>query len=711
MQSAGRPFWGTSLTMVPLYAAAMVAVVGFPYLPVAVGGASLQAVLSAPDATEGDAFGDSVAIGREWLAVGSPGKDDAGSDSGAVYVFRRDGTGWACAAKLTASDAAAGDHFGKAVSIDGGVLVVGAWGDDDAGEGSGAAYVFGWDGSDWRQQAKLTASDAAAGDSFGYAVSVSGDSLAVGAYANCDAGLSSGSVYVFEPAGESWGEQVKLTPADAKPRQYFGWSVGLDGDRLAAGARGDDDVGKNAGAAYVFARDGGDWVEAAKLTASDTSPGDKLGSSVAVSGERAVASAPGADPTGAAYAVCEAGPSWAQQAKLTVGGAVEADAFGCDVAIDGGEIVVGAPGDDEAAADAGAAYVFARHADTWLPAAKLLPAGEAAGRRMGCSVAVCDGCVAAGAVGDVEAGELGAAYVYSTGTRTVWRGPNGSGGRWADANQWTAGVPAGGVDVTVGNGSTAALHDEAASARDVAVGAVEPGALTLEDSTLALRDLTIGAYGSLQADANSTIRLGGDLICGGRGAAGADLSGSTVLLPPQTPAGGPQLLELAGPDLGLDPAGWCEGFVIGSLVVGSGATLRLVDGCDNDPNCAAPEAVYVGELVLEPGARIHLNGGALYFGNGGVPKRLLPGDLDLDGDVDADDVLILEAHFEATGPVGWLEGDADGDGQVGPSDYLALKAHLGSISRGQPMHVPEPAALSMLLAGAALLPRLRRRGG
>jgi hypothetical protein len=99
--------------------------------------------------------------------------------------------------KLTASDAAAGDLFGHAISINGDRVVVGAFGDDDAGSASGSAYVFRYDGGVWVEEAKLTASDAAAYDWFGYAVSISGDRVVVGAYRDDEAGVHSGSAYVF----------------------------------------------------------------------------------------------------------------------------------------------------------------------------------------------------------------------------------------------------------------------------------------------------------------------------------------------------------------------------------------------------------------------------------------------------------------------------------------------------------------------------------
>ena len=140
------------------------------------------AKLTASDAAADDVFGNGfVSISGDTAVVGAYLNDDAGTDSGSAYVFVRNGTSWTQQAKLTASDAAAGDQFGFAVSISGDTAVVGAFGNDDAGSNSGSAYVFVRSGTSWTQQAKLTASDAAAGDGFGVPVSISGDTAVVGA--------------------------------------------------------------------------------------------------------------------------------------------------------------------------------------------------------------------------------------------------------------------------------------------------------------------------------------------------------------------------------------------------------------------------------------------------------------------------------------------------------------------------------------------------
>ncbi|MFC2085166.1 T9SS type A sorting domain-containing protein, partial [Bacteroidota bacterium] len=130
--------------------------------------------------------------------VGAHGNDDAGSYSGSGYIFNYESTSWSEEAKLTTSDAAFGDVLGISVSIDGDQVILGACNDDDDGSLSGSAYIFGYNGTNWSEEMKLTASDAAANDRFGISVSINGDRAIVGAFGNNDAGSYSGSAYVYE---------------------------------------------------------------------------------------------------------------------------------------------------------------------------------------------------------------------------------------------------------------------------------------------------------------------------------------------------------------------------------------------------------------------------------------------------------------------------------------------------------------------------------
>jgi len=231
--------------------------------------------------------------------------------------------------KLVAADAAADDWFGKSVAIDGDTVVIGA---PDAGTG-GAVYVLRTTdgGATYGQVAKLTASDAAAGDRFGFSVAIDGDTLVIGAHVKDG---YTGAVYVFRMSngGATYNQVNKLTASDAAANDYFGYSVAIDGSTIVVGAMYDGDGGYGSGAAYVFSTsDGGaTYDQLAKLTASDASLGDWFGTSVAIAGDTVVVGAGGGD---AAYIflTTNGGTTYDQVAKLTAAG----DNFGYSVAIDG----------------------------------------------------------------------------------------------------------------------------------------------------------------------------------------------------------------------------------------------------------------------------------------------------------------------------------------------------------------------------------------
>jgi hypothetical protein len=360
-----------------------------------IGGAAVDASppvwLIAGDPGDRDYFGYSVAIDSDTAIVGALG-DDAGESTGSAYIFTRSVTGWTQQAKLTAADAAAGDEFGLSVALSGDTAIVGALGDDDAGSQSGSAYVFTRSGTTWTQQAKLTAADAAAGDYFGISAALSGDTAIVGAHGDDDAGDSSGSAYVFTRSGSTWTQQAKLTAADGAADDQFGYSVALSGDAAIVGANLDDDAGTASGSAYIFTRSVSIWTQQAKLTATDAAAGDRFGFSVALSGDTAIIGAFQDDDTasgsGSAYVFTRSGTTWTQQAKLTAADAARSDWFGFSVAIDGDTAIVGAIGDDDAGTDSGSAYIVTRSGSTWTQQAKLTVADGASRDSFGRSVAL-----------------------------------------------------------------------------------------------------------------------------------------------------------------------------------------------------------------------------------------------------------------------------------------------------------------------------------
>ena len=173
----------------------------------------------------------------DTAVVGARLDDDNGDNAGSVFVFVRSGTTWTLQQKLTASDGQPGDEFGISVSLDGDNLLIGASDDDDNGSDSGSAYVFVRNGTTWTQQQKLTASDGAFDDFFGFSVSVSGDTALVGAWQDDDNGSNSGSAYVFLRIGTTWSQQQKLTDSDGPDEDRFGYAVSISPNPPMEGVR------------------------------------------------------------------------------------------------------------------------------------------------------------------------------------------------------------------------------------------------------------------------------------------------------------------------------------------------------------------------------------------------------------------------------------------------------------------------------------------
>jgi hypothetical protein len=366
-----------------------------------------QAQLTAGDGGAEDYFGYSVAIAGDTALVGAA-LDTVGSNNsqGSAYVFTRSGTTWSQQAKLTASDGAAGDNFGYSVAIAGDTALVGAFYDDvGANTDQGSAYVFHRSGTTWSQQAKLTAGDGAANDDFGYSVAIAGETALVGApYDTVGANPYQGSAYVFTRSGTTWSQQARLTAGDGAASDNFGCSVAIAGETALVGARYDD-VGANTdqGSAYVFTRSGTTWSQQARLTAGDGANGDWFGCSVAIAGDTALVGAfyddVGATTNqGSAYAFTRSGTTWSQQAKLTAADGAANDFFGVSVAIAGETALVGAPYDTVGANTyQGSAYVFTRSGTTWSQQAQLTAGDGANGDWFGYSVAIAGDTALAGA--------------------------------------------------------------------------------------------------------------------------------------------------------------------------------------------------------------------------------------------------------------------------------------------------------------------------
>ena len=383
-----------------------------------------QQEIAATDAAAGDYFGNFVSISGDYALVAAR-RDD--SDQGSAYIFHRTGSTWSQQAKLVASNGAANDHFGMSASISGDYAIVGAYGRDVSGRANqGGAYVFYRNGTSWVEQAALIASDGAAGDQFGYAVSISGDYAVIGSNLRSS---SQGGAYVFQRTGAVWAEHATLVPADNAPSGEFGISVAIHGDSIIVGAHRDSTISSIQGSAYVFVRSGSVWSQQGKLTALDGAANDRFGSAVSISSDSAVVGAFQADSEqGSAYTFIRSATTWSQQQKLTASDGRANSWFGYSVSISGDSVIIGSPAYDGpsslTSANYGAAYFFNRSGTTWTEQQKLVSSDNAQYDMFGWSVAISsDDSVIGAYVADNSAFNSGSAYVF---TRPASAGPSSS---------------------------------------------------------------------------------------------------------------------------------------------------------------------------------------------------------------------------------------------------------------------------------------------
>ncbi len=273
------------------------------------------------------------------------------TDQGTAYVFVRSGTTWAWQTTLTNSDGAAGDWFGVAVSMAGDNIMVAASSKTvGANAQQGRAYIFTRSTTSiiqpWVQQANLSAFDGAAGDSFGRSISISGGYAMVGASGkDIGTNFNQGKAYIYARTGTTWNLQTSLTASDGAANDFFGFSVAIAGDYAVVGADGKN---SGAGKVYTYARSGASWVALTPLAPSDLVANDYFGTSVSLSGEYLLVGAEGKDVSGnidqgAAYLYQRSGVGWSFVRRITDDS--PARTFnGRSVGISNGSFVIGGDG-------------------------------------------------------------------------------------------------------------------------------------------------------------------------------------------------------------------------------------------------------------------------------------------------------------------------------------------------------------------------------
>ena len=379
--------------------------------------------IQADDKDIDDHFGAALGISGDFAIVGAPDEDTGGGNAGAAYIFERDAGGtWSQVIKILADNKGGGDQFGASVAISGDFAIVGALNEDSGANNAGAAYIFERDTSGtWSQVIKIQAGTIQAGAKFGASVAISGDLAIVGAE-NEDIGATSnaGAAYIFgRDNSGTWRQVVRIQAGIVEAGAKFGTSVAISGDRAIVGAANEDAAGDtDGGAAYFFERDaGGNWIQVARMQDDINQIQVFFGMSVSISGDFAIVGAPlentASNTAGAAYVYKRTGGIWTQVVKLL--GQFIFSQFGNSVAISDTFAVVGARLDQTyGGINAGTASVFERDAGgTWSKVSDLRSSDAQNFDLFGEPVALSGGRAIVGAfLEDTGGSNAGAAYIF-----------------------------------------------------------------------------------------------------------------------------------------------------------------------------------------------------------------------------------------------------------------------------------------------------------
>ncbi len=599
--------------------------------------------ITAADGQAGDLFGAAVALGTDKIAVSASGDDDNGSGSGSVYIYETISGGLTLGTKVTASDGSANDYFGHAIAIQGNYLAVGAPFVDDIGFNSGATYLFKRNTMGaWHQIQKFTPSDTTANQQFGWDLDYEGSKLVVSAHMDrrmlangvgsvylFDNSMSatmvekskhqpssvgawdrfgnavaldsnqfvasssvtnapdreSGNTYLFENVGSSWANTQELNPAHTDSSQdNYGMTVALQDDLLAVGVPLDDndEGGENAGSVYLYRNSGSAWIQEERITASDAAKNAEFGTAIGIDGDLLAVGAPGSNnKKGKVYLFERTTGAWSETDQLVGFDQAAGDRLGSSIAFDGTNLFAGAPGNSDVHSDSGSVYLFTEIAGFWQYAAEILPADSSAAQSFGASIDMDGTNLVVGAPGDGSL-EQGAAYVY---TKTTSIGP------WTEDSKH---VPSG---ANSGDhfGAAVAISDDwfVASSPDY------DGTTFADSGKVYIYKNTAGWSIHRATDPSSPVQ-------NGQYGASLALSGT--------------LLAVGAPGYGSSKQGRAELFDLESILLGSSLPLFPTDGADGD---AFGQTVAVSQTHTAVGAPGHddpdQNSGASYLFNTTCP--------------------------------------------------------------------------------------------
>lgn len=335
---------------------------------------ALLDVFNSGDEASESSFGQGLALGGDWLAVGAPFADGPGSGDGYVVLFEFDGLAWNEVQTLFVPQPSSPGNFGYSIAIEGNRMAIGEPGAVVAGQSfSGAVHTYLFDGASWQFEQTLTPNQSLQGDEFGFSIALDGSRMAVGAVGYPAAFDRRGAVYVFEHDGASWTESALLEGADSVDGDRLGWSVDIDGDRIASGAAKHDAPLPGgaelteSGAVYVFEYSSStdSWTGTDKLLPATLAAGDHFGTSLHLKGSQLTVGAPHDTPfgdpiptlipSGAVFRFNATDAGWVEAHRWTLAPDTDPTRLGASVVVDGevvwsGAWLFGSPGDDSTGA-------------------------------------------------------------------------------------------------------------------------------------------------------------------------------------------------------------------------------------------------------------------------------------------------------------------------------------------------------------------------
>lgn len=359
-----------------------------------------------------------IAIDGEYALIGAPGANDRGFQAGKAYIFQFIAGRWEQNQVLLPVEVESGDSFGNVVALGGGSAFIYAGDSRPPGGGQGAVYHYRLEGTTWIQQPTIFAPDASQQDLFGESLSTDGSWLAVGSPGDDDAGADFGTVYIYQRTDSIWNYHHKIIPTGLGTLERFGSNTSIRGNHLLVSSIGNSRV-----FGYDLSTETGEFEFLQQLTRTD---GGALSGKVAVDGDTALVGAAERFIAGAAYVFKHDGANWVEDARLEASDGGD-PSFGSALALHGNILVIGALLTSfGSVARGGQAYIFQRPstASPFAEVNRLLASDPQSFDFLGRSVAVGSSNILVGSSADQNGDGAGAVYYFQIANMTPTATPS-----------------------------------------------------------------------------------------------------------------------------------------------------------------------------------------------------------------------------------------------------------------------------------------------